>query len=279
MGDRGGYTLDPANPGGDGKSRVAGKMRPPAPFQSPVHVGALGLGGLGMPGGPQLNLNMKGVEAAVGNEQLRAERAADGAARRSAHRGGWEKNKFQKWKPAIENYEPSVELGNTTALNAAAAPFATYLTTIHNRLHPIFAEEFLASLDNLAKSHPLNQMLITHLEIVLNKDTGRIVRMGVTKSSGATAFDIVALSSVERAGPFGKSPEIIASPDGNVYLHWEFHRDLVEACGTRNARPFILKNPPMMKGGEQLGPVKKPAPGPGRTDERPSTGPVIPLRE
>ena len=44
--------------------------RPPNAFQTPVHVGALGLGGTGMPGGPKLNLNMAGVEAAVGNEQL-----------------------------------------------------------------------------------------------------------------------------------------------------------------------------------------------------------------
>ena len=278
MGDRGSYALDPANPGGDGKSRIAGKKRPPLNFQTPVHVGALGLGGTGMPNGPQLNLNMKGVEAAVGNEQLRAERAADGAARRSAHRGGWEKNKFQKWKPAIENYEPSVELGNTTALNAARVPFATYLNGIHNRIHPIFAEEFLASLDNLNKSHPLNQNLVAHLEIVLSKDTGRIVRMGVTKSSGATPFDIVALSSVDRGQPYGKSPDIIASPDGNVYLHWEFHRDPVDACTTRNARPFILKNPPRSRA-EQLGPTKKPGPAQGKSDERNLTGPQIPLRE
>src|SRR6185312_13328745 len=66
-GDKGSYSLDPANPGGDGKTRLPGRKRPPNAFQSPVHVGALGLGGAGMPGGPQLNLNMAGVQAAVGN--------------------------------------------------------------------------------------------------------------------------------------------------------------------------------------------------------------------
>jgi len=274
--ERGGFSIDPANPGGDGRSKKAGKKRPVEPFQSPVHVGSLGLGGAGLPGGPQLNLDMKGVEAAVGAEQLRAERAADGAARRSAHRGSWEKNKFQKWRPAIENYEPAVELGNTTALNAARVPFATYLNTIHNRVHPIFAEEFLAALDSLPKGHTLNQNLITHLEIVLNKDTGKIVRMGVTKASGTTAFDIAALASVDRAGPFGKAPDIIASPDGNVYLHWEFHRDPFDACTTRNARPYILKNAP--KPAAPSGPRKKP----GVTrpqDEKRAPGPLIPLRE
>lgn len=276
--DRSGYSLDPANPGGDGKSRVAGKKRPFEPFQSPVHVGSIGLGGTGLPGGPQINLDMKGVEAAVGAEQLRAERAADGAARRSAHRGSYEKNKFQKWRAAIENYEPSVELGNTTALNAARVPFATYLNGIHNRIHPIFAEEHLAALDSLPKGHALNLMtLVTHLEIVVSRDTGKVVRMGVTRSSGVTAFDIAALSSVDRAGPFGRAPDIIASPDGNVYLHWEFHRDPYDACTTRNARPFILKTAPPARTAP-AGPRKKPGKGTHPDGDR-TPGPLIPLRE
>ncbi|MFT3770766.1 MAG: TonB C-terminal domain-containing protein [Minicystis sp.] len=276
--EKGGYTLDPTNPGGDGKSRNPGKKQQQEAFQSPVHVGSLGLGGLGLPGGPQLNLDMKGVEAAVGAEQLKAERAADGAARRSAHRGNFEKNKFQKWKAAIENYEPLVELGNTTALNAARSPFGTYLNTIHNRIHPIFAEEFLASLDSLSKSHQLNQDLVTHLEIVVSKDTGRIVSLGVTKASGATAFDVAALASVDRAGPFGKAPDIIASPDGNVYLHWEFHRDPFDACTTRNARPYILKNAPA-KRAVPLGPRKKPGAAPSKDERGGPAGPLLPLRE
>lgn len=273
MGDKGGYTLDPANPGGDGSSKSPGEKRT-AP---PVHVGALGLGGTGLPGGPQLNLTMKGVEAAVGEEQLRAERAADGASRRSAHRGSWEKNKFQKWRAAIENYEPLVELGNQTSLNAARMPFATYINTIHNRIHPIFAEEFLVALDGLPRDNPLVRANnITHLEIVLNKDTGRVVRMGVTRSSGVTAYDVVALNSVDRAQPFGRAPDIIASPDGNVYLHWEFHRDPVDACSSRNAHPFLLKDVPK-KAKAPPGPRKKSKT---HADERRGpVGPVIPLRE
>ncbi|HEY1534796.1 MAG TPA: hypothetical protein VGF76_12285, partial [Polyangiaceae bacterium] len=42
---------------------------------------------------------------------------------------------------------------------------------------------------------------------------------------------------------FGTPPREIVSPDGNVYLHWEFHRNS-EACSTFNARPFILKAQP-----------------------------------
>ncbi len=278
-GDKGTYALDPVNPGGDGTTRRPGRKRPRTPyFQAPVHANQLGLGGTGLPGGPNLNLNQGSFQKAVGNEELARERAADGAARRAAHRGKWEKNKFDKWRPAIENYEPSVKLDNVTALNAARSPFATYLNTIHNRLHPIFAEEWLAFLDGLPKNSPLNDMtLVTNLEIVLDKDTGKIVRMGVTKPSGYTMYDVAALNAVDRAGPYGKAPDIIASPDGNVYLHWEFHRDPFDACTTRNARPFLLKTAPK-KPGKPVGPVKK-APSATNPDDRSApSGPLVPMR-
>jgi hypothetical protein len=68
--------------------------------------------------------------------------------------------------------------------------------------------------------------------------------MGVTKTSGVTAFDIGALEAVSAAAPFGPAPPSIVSPDGNVYLHWEFHRDPRYACSTYFARPYILKAKP-----------------------------------
>jgi hypothetical protein len=280
-GDRGSYTLDPANPGGDGKSRRAGRKRPVASFETPVHPSATGFN----KGGP-FDLSSDAFEKAVGPEKLKAERAADGAARRSAHRGSWETNKFERWRAAIENYEPAVKTGNQTALNAARVPFATYINSIHNRLHPIFGEEFLSALDGLPKTHPLQNMdLVTHIEIVLSKDQGRIVRMGVTRASGVTAFDVVALNSISRAQPFGKSPDAIVSPDGNVYLHWEFHRDPFDACTTRNARPFLLKEAPP-KAPEPLKPPKKPESGTPADDLPPGAprkslplpSPIRPLR-
>jgi hypothetical protein len=152
--------------------------------------------------------------------------------------------RFDRWRAAVESYSPSVQLGNTTALNTARVPFAMYINAMHNRIHPLFAEQYLGALSTLPKGHPLNGDLSVHLEIVLAKDAGKLVRMGVTKASGVTAFDLGALDAVSRAAPFGKAPDAIASPDGNVYLHWELHRDPVDACSTRNARPFILKGAP-----------------------------------
>ncbi len=214
------------------------------PKKSGEHTAWLGLGGNPGPGQINLNLSHTGVVAVVGKEQLNHDRVADGERRRSEHRGSWVASNFERWRSAIENYVTSVKPGNQTALNAARVPFASYLTNMHNRIHPLFAESFLGSLDGLPPAHPLNNIkLITRLEIVLSKD-GKLVKMGVAKASGVTSFDVAALDAVERASPFGPAPGAIVSTDGRVYLHWEFHRDEVYACSTRNAAPFMLNVSP-----------------------------------
>lgn len=220
------------------------KALPPRQNQRPTDF--LGLGAPGTTkSGVNLNLTQQMAVAAVGADQLARERRLDGERRRSAHRGSWKSLGLEHWKPALENYVATVQPGNQTALNTARVPFARYLNAIHLRIHPVFADRFLDSLSRLPGDHPLNREdMSTHLEIVLSKEDGRIVRMGITKSSGVTAFDVGALDSVQKASPFGTPPEAIVSPDGNVYLHWEFHRIPHYACSTYFARPYILKAAP-----------------------------------
>jgi hypothetical protein len=240
------YRLDPGRAGADGAAGKPGDGQKHLPKPVPNSVlGMLGLGGTPTPGGINLNLTPEAVVAVVGQDKLTKERMADGERRRSTHRGSWQNSSFERWRAAIENYVSSVKPGNQTSLNAARSPFGTYLVTIHNRIHPIFAEDFLGSLDGLPGNHPLNDpTLITRLEIVLDRDDGHVIKMGVVRTSGITAFDIAALDAVQRSSPFGKPPKAIVSPDGNVYFHWEFHRDPVFACSTINARPFMLTTPP-----------------------------------
>lgn len=246
-GSHGAWAFNPIRPGAESGSSagVPGTTNqgpPVAPNKSSTKW--LGLGGTPGPGQVNLNLSHTGMVAAVGVDQLRKERVADGERRKSEHRGSWTASGFERWRNAIENYVSSVKPGNQTALNTAAVPFASYLNTIHNRIHPIFADSFLGSLDNLPRSHPMNDpKVVTRLEIVVSPKEGRIVKMGVVKTSGITAFDVAALDSVHRAQPFGPAPSAIVSPDGNVYLHWEFHRDEVFACSTMHARPFMLNTP------------------------------------
>jgi hypothetical protein len=225
------------------RARKAKKRLPPRRPRSILESLGLGAAGRTM-NGVALNLTPNMASEAVGANEMSRLRRADGERRRSQHRGSWATPSFERYRSAIENYVPSVKPGNQTALNTAAVPFASYLNQIHNRIHPIFADEFLDSLDHLPASHPMNdQNLVTALEIVVDREEGRLVRRGVTRTSGITAFDISAIAAVERAAPFGAPPPEIVSPDGNVYLHWEFRRDGM-ACSTLFAHPFILKAQP-----------------------------------
>jgi TonB family protein len=228
------------------RGQVGRQRRRLPPLRSSGSTDLLGLGAAGMtPGGVNLNLSPHTATAAIGKDQLVRERRADGERRKSQHAGRFRPVGIERWRSAIENYVASVKPGNQTALNTARVPFANYLVQIHNRIHPIFAEGFLDSLDNLPSTHPLNRPEITtNVEIVLDREEGRITRMGITKTSGVTAFDVAALSAVDAAQPFGAPPRDIVSPDGNVYFHWEFHRNRDEACSTYFARPFILKGQP-----------------------------------
>lgn len=227
-------------------ARDARRYRPSASAGDPNRpLDFLGLGAAGLTErGVNLNLSPGTALAAIGQDQLAREIRADGERRRSKHQGSWKAVGIERWRPAIENYVATVKLGNQTALNTAAAPFATYLNRIHNRLHPIFAINYLGFLDGLPGSAGLHDRdMKTNLEIVLSQSNGSIVKMGVTRTSGVTAFDISALESVQRASPFGAPPPSIVSPDGNVYLHWEFHRNPLFACSTYFARPYIIKVP------------------------------------
>jgi TonB family protein len=148
-------------------------------------------------------------------------------------------------KVLVGDYEPAVQVGNTAPLGKPAnVPFAQYLVAIHRRVHPIFTDQLLASWANLPPSHPLNQELRADVEIVIDHRTGQLVKIGVVRPSGVSAFDLAVLDAVRRAAPFGPAPEIIASPDGNVYVQWEFHRDPRDACSVRRARPYRLRTSP-----------------------------------
>jgi len=238
---QGNWSFNPVRHGSGAPSGAAGQGKKGGATVASTEW--LGLGGKPGPGQVNLNLNQSGVVASVGQDQLTREREADGERRRSEHRGTFVASNFERWRSAIENYVSSVKPGNQTALNTAKSPFATYINGIHNRIHPIFAESFLLSLDSLPRDNPMNnQRIYTRLEIVMTRN-GHIVKMGVVRTSGITAFDVAALDSVQRASPFGPAPSAIVSPDGRVYLHWEFHREEAIACSTINASPFMLNVP------------------------------------
>jgi len=190
--------------------------------------------------GPGGKMAWSQYAAAVGSDKLEEDRRAYLAERKSSQRGIAREKTWNEFSAAIENYVPGVKPGATTALNAAASPFATYIAAVHRRIHQEFADRFLRSLP-IGGSPYQDPTLMTKLEIVLNRD-GSVHRIGVVRSSGLLPFDFGAFNSVLRGQPYPPAPSSILSGDGRVYFHWGFYRNQRQ-CGTFNAEPYILPNP------------------------------------
>jgi hypothetical protein len=202
--------------------------------------------------GPGGTLSWSQFEAAVGSDKLEQDRRAYLAEQKSSQQGISREKSWNEFRAAIENYVPGVKPGATTALNAAASPFATYIAAVHRRIHQEFADRFLRSLP-IGGSPYQDPTLMTKLEIVLNRD-GSVHRVGIVRSSGLLPFDFGAFNSVLRAQPYPPAPSSILSGDGRVYFHWGFYRNQRQ-CGTFNAEPYILPNP---RGTPSRGPTDAP---------------------
>lgn len=141
-------------------------------------------------------------------------------------------------------YQSVIKPSNLRPIGDAAVPFANYLDQLHRKLHPFFAEGFLVAADGRPVGDAVHdRSLRATVELVIDGETGRIVRRGIVDTSGLTFFDAGTLMSIERAAPYGQAPPAIRSPDGNVYLHWELRRDTM-ACSTLGIHPYLLKSPP-----------------------------------
>jgi hypothetical protein len=149
----------------------------------------------------------------------------------------WKDVDANRWRAARENYQRAV----APNLNGVGGLNFPYLGRVHARIHPYFSIAYLGYLDSLQPSDLRNdQDIATQLELVLSPEDGRIVRMGVIRSSGVLDFDAGALEAVQSASPFGCAPPALTSADGNVYLHWELFRNPIPACSTYFARIYVL---------------------------------------
>ena len=134
----------------------------------------------------------------------------------------------------------------TVRFNETAVIWAGFLVQVHNRLHRVFADEYLASLDALPPTSPLNAELSVRVGLVIEPNAGELARMYVSRSSAEPEFDVAALAAFSRSFPM-PVPTELASADGRVYFEWELKRGR-EACGTTNARPLRF-GPPLPAAG------------------------------
>jgi TonB family protein len=174
-----------------------------------------------------------------------ANRAAKTRALLRGPRQPWAPIDTSRWQSAFTSYHQLITADRVRPLaSPPSVAFAGYFNRMHGRIHRLFEDGFPASLESRPAADPLNDPnLNARLEIVLDK-TGKLIAIGVVRSSFVQTFDLSALEAVVRAQPFDVPPTEILSADGNVYMQWIFYRDERCGCATFNARPAILFGPP-----------------------------------
>ncbi len=150
------------------------------------------------------------AEKGVGSDMFKRMKRSDGAVRE-----------------AMENHIAEVQPGNHTSVNARADAAATYVNEIHSKIHPQWGGEFLPRLDRrFGPGSPLSDSdLNAVLEFVVDGDSGELEEVTIAESSGQTTYDMEAVAIAKSVAPHPEAPDEIVSPDGNVYLHWNFWRD------------------------------------------------------
>jgi TonB family protein len=154
--------------------------------------------------------------------------------------GDW-REREKMVKGALENHISEVKPGNHTSVNAKSASYAQYVNQIHRKIHARWGASFLPHLDtSYPMGHPLNNPdLHTKLEFVIQSPSGTIESINIVESSGELMYDAEALSISYTVGPHPNPPAEIVSPDGKVYVHWNFWRDQRQ-CGTFGASIYIV---------------------------------------
>jgi TonB family protein len=176
-------------------------------------------------------------------EQAEQERAAYHKHSQEKRRGQLKFGSFTgKVKRALHNHRSWVASGQQEPLGKRQRVFRSYISVIHDRIHSLFADSFLASLTSLDPTDPLNDFnLMAKLEFEILA-SGHVNDLHVIRSSGNTVFDAAAVDSIYRSAPFRAPPRQILSWNDRVYMRWGFYRNN-RKCGVFNAEPYILRNP------------------------------------
>jgi hypothetical protein len=138
-------------------------------------------------------------------------------------------------RPSLIDTRPKRSLGE-----ANFRPWAELLNQIHERVHRLFADQYLVSLDSLPSASPLqDQSLYAQLELHIVQRTGELATIGLRRSSGVPEFDVAALIAFSKAFPLPIA-DGLASLNGKAYITWEVRRDRL-ACTTLHAHPYRLE--------------------------------------
>jgi TonB family protein len=143
-------------------------------------------------------------------------------------------------RASLENMITEVQPGNHTSVNAAPAIYAGYMAALHRRIHQRWPD-YLMTLDtSYPAGHPLQKATLqVTLELVIEAKSGEFKAVNIVRSSGQMMFDAEAIDTAWSLGKQPNAPKQIISPDGKVYIHWNFWRD-GRQCGLFGAAIYIV---------------------------------------
>ena len=186
------------------------------------------------------------IPTAAAYDQVFASRDADRAARaKELSKGRRLMPNYEKTQAAIgtslKSFGHAVKPGNHAGVNRKSSAFGSYIGVIHHKIHERWAHSYLMELDlHEPAGSPMNDpSLNTMLEFVIRADDGEVEAVNIVRSSGQMRFDAQAVAIAHGIGPHPEAPPELVSPDGRVYVHWNFWRDQRQ-CGTFGASVFIV---------------------------------------
>ncbi len=144
-------------------------------------------------------------------------------------------------KDSLTSFGHDVKPGNHTGVDPQSNAYGSYVGMIHHKIHARWANGYLMDLDvHEPSGSPMNDpTLNTLLEFVIRADDGELESVNIVRSSGQLRFDAQALSIAHSIGPHPNAPPELVSPNGRVYVHWNFWRDQRQ-CGVFGANVFIV---------------------------------------
>jgi hypothetical protein len=121
---------------------------------------------------------------------------------------------------------------------AQSATWTGYAEALHHRVHPIFVDQFLASLsaEEVAAEFD-NPNLAATVDVALDVRTGAVTQIGfVAPRKSVVPFFFAAIEAVVRGSKLAPPAEL-AGMDGSVYFQWTLYRDPQRSCSTYFLRP------------------------------------------
>jgi TonB family protein len=117
-------------------------------------------------------------------------------------------------------------------------PAWKFIDGMHRRIHPLFSDVYLPSLEGRAVSDPVNQGIVVATADIRVRFDGSLDEVHLSRASGVPEFDRAVLDSITQSAPFPPPPPSIVQR-GTTTVRWIFSRPELLACNATAVRVLI----------------------------------------